>query len=275
MKNHGEVKTRLRGGLGNQLFQISAGVCLAKACNIPLKINTKDLDASLEKNRGNFLHSLELGNILNLSNLEYSFVKENFVSNRIYHRFGKKFQTNYISSSIDLLDKIASHSFETYRLRGFFQDLRIVEKSLNASPRVTLQTLRSEVVEITQLVSLKNTITLHIRLGDFVSSNFDILSSDYFLSAIDEFATHFDDRDFEVVVFSDDIQGARGMLHDRDGIIFPELDWILTPAELLYVLSNAKNLVISKSTLAWWAGYIGYFNGNRIWSPWTNRFEIG
>ncbi len=274
LKNRGEVRVRLRGGLGNQLFQMSAAVSLANACEIPLKINTRDLEESLDQSRGNFLHELVIEKILDFSNLEYSFVSENFFFNRLHHRLVGKLQGNVVSTSADLLDKIVKRGLATYRLKGFFQDLRLVQRSINTNPLVTLRTIRPVVADMCRLVVLEKTVTLHIRLGDFVSGNLDILSSDYFLSAINEFASELAETGFKVVVFSDDIQGAHAMLQGREDVFFPEEDSVLSPPELLYVLSNAKNLIISKSTLAWWAGYIGHLNGNRIWSPWTDRFEI-
>lgn len=272
MINRDEVRVRLRGGLGNQLFQVSAGVSLAKACMLPLKIDIRDVEASLDQSRGYFLHELEIEKILNFSDLEYSFFRENIFLNRLHHRFGKRFQANVISSSSDLLNKIENQKPTTYRLNGFFQDLRFVQRAINVHPLISLHSIRPEVGDINRLVSLEKSVTVHIRLGDFVSGNLDILSSDYFMSAINHFSSIF--SDFNVIVFSDDIQGAHTMLQKMENIFFPEKNIILSPTELLYVLSNASNLVISKSTLAWWAAYIGHFNGNRIWSPWKNRFEI-
>ena len=274
MKRRGEVKVRLRGGLGNQLFQISAAASLAQACEMPLKVNTRDLEDSIDQSRGNFLKEMALDKLFNLTDLEYSFTSENFFANRLHHRFGSRFNRRVISTNSDLLQMIDSRNPITYRLEGFFQDSRIVQPSIHDNTLVSLQTIRSEVAAMSQLVAFDNAITLHIRLGDFIKNGLDVLSSDYFFSAIEEFVSQFGESDFKVVVFSDDIQGARAMLHGKKEFIFPEQACALSPPELLYVLSNAKNLVISKSTVAWWAGYIGHLNGNKVWSPWPNRFEI-
>jgi len=274
LKRRGEVKVRLRGGLGNQLFQISAALCLAQACGLPLKVNTRDLEDSTDHSRGNFLKELALDKLFNLTNLDCSFISENFLANRLHHRFGRQSGRSVISTNFDLLEMIGSHNPKTYRLKGFFQDLRFVQPSIHDNPLITLHTIRSEVAAMSQLVAFEKTITLHIRLGDFIKNGLDVLSSEYFFSAITEFVSQLGESDFKVVVFSDDIQGARAMLHGKRELIFPEQACALSPPELLYVLSNARNIVISKSTLAWWAGYIGYLNGNKVWSPWPDRFEI-
>ena len=274
MKHRSEVKVRLRGGLGNQLFQIAAATSLAQVCQIPLIVNTRDLEDSIDQSRGNFLKEMALDKLFNLTNLDYSLSSENFIANRLHHRFGSRFNRRMISTNFDLLKMVDSRNPKSYRLEGFFQDFRIVQSSIHDNPLVVLQTISSEVAAMSQLVSAENSVTLHIRLGDFIKNGLDVLSRDYFFSAIEEFVSKLGEPNFKVLVFSDDIQGARAMLHGKKEFIFPEQACALSPPELLYVLSRAKNLVISKSTIAWWAGYIGYINGNKVWSPWPNRFEI-
>lgn len=274
MKSKGIVKVRLRGGLGNQLFQIAAATCLAKACKVPMKVNCRELDNSSDPSKRNFLPMIILNDIFNFSQLHFSLVSETSLANSLYHRFGKVINGDEISKTVDLHRVIDSQTAAKYRLNGFFQELKFVEGSIRPNPKVTLVDVRPEVTKMCKTVKEENVITLHIRLGDFVVNGLDVLSKDYFNSAILEFVSERGNSDSKVLVFSDDIRAAQSMMHETHELIFPEMICPLSPAELLYVLSESRSLVLSKSTLAWWAGYLGHLNGNRIWSPWPKQFDI-
>lgn len=272
-KKH-KVKIRLRGGLGNQLFQISAAANLANSCKIALKIFTRDIEESTNKSRGNFLRELDLDKIFIRPGLESSLSSENYIANRLHHRLDRLFSRNVIDTNEKLSEAIASQIPDFYNLQGFFQHIKFVESIIQHNPSVSLLSLRPEVADISRLVESAKTITLHIRLGDFLDNQLDILTSDFFLSAITEFRSQLSITDSKIVVFSDDIAGAHLMLRGMKDICFPEKDFALTPPELLYILSRAKNIVISKSTIAWWGGYIGFLNGSKILSPWPSKFNI-
>lgn len=274
MKSRGVVKVRLRGGLGNQLFQIAAATCLAKACEVPLQINCRDLDNSIDPARRNFLPMFFLSDIFDFSQQHYSLILENPLSNRLYHRFGKIISRNEISKTKDLSEVIEGKIARKYRLCGFFQELKFVEGSILQNPKVTLAVVNPRVKDLCKIVRNENVISLHIRLGDFVLNGLDVLSSEYYNSAISNFIDERGNSKSKVLVFSDDISAARSMMGETHRLIFPEEQYTLSPAELFYVLSKSRNFVLSKSTLAWWAGYLGRLNGNNIWSPWPKQFDL-
>jgi hypothetical protein len=100
-------------------------------------------------------------------------------------------------------------------------------------------------------------IAVHIRRGDYLSvpknkRNFGVLSNEYFVSSLRKFSekTHFivfSDSDIE----SDLLQSVLPTTH----LSFADSD--LKPWDLLLEMSCMDGIVISNSSLSWWAARIG------------------
>jgi hypothetical protein len=112
-----------------------------------------------------------------------------------------------------------------------------------------------------------DSVSVHIRLTDFLDENpFD---SDYYADAISKYRnTPVNSID----VFSDDLEMAKRLIDfDRWFLIrWPEENHILSPYELLYVLSNYKYIIASKSSLSWWSSFIAWRKNSalELTHPW-------
>jgi len=99
---------------------------------------------------------------------------------------------------------------------------------------------------------------IHIRLTDFVGSNSGVIDPNSQLESLQD--------NLQVIICTD---GSREDLSKRMEISNYQ---VITPNETsawetIAILSGAKNLVTTNSTLSWWSGYLASHQGKEVWIP--------
>jgi hypothetical protein len=99
---------------------------------------------------------------------------------------------------------------------------------------------------------------IHIRLSDFIGSDFGVIAPKSQLECLQE--------NLNVVICTD---GSIAEIERRIDISGYQL---LTPSsttawETLAILSRAENLITTNSTLSWWSGFLAIHNGKNVWTP--------
>ena len=115
-----------------------------------------------------------------------------------------------------------------------------------------------------------NPIGIHVRLGDY-KTWFDgeyLLSKNYYQNALNLIPSNFKTR--ECWLFSDDPDEASKLLDFIPNLRIISGRFDLTVSEELLLLSRCSLLVISQSTLSWWAGFLAN-NQTSIISPKNGR----
>jgi hypothetical protein len=228
------LTVKLAGGLGNQLFQLAA----AKGAGSKILL----IDVSLLVGSDRVFELNPLKSSVNFENYELSQCSQMFTK-KIKER--KEF----------LWQSIQAGGNRPSVLSGYFQHPKYAESILR------------EVVEVIESTSKprKQTycncsgehIAMHIRRGDYLSvprnkRNFGVLANEYFVSSIGRFSenTHF-------VAFSDsDIESELlEAIPPTTHLTFAESD--LKSWDLLQRMSSMDGIVMSNSSLSWWAARIG------------------
>lgn len=231
-----------QGGLGNQLFQLNAGLTLS---DLPgqLRVST----SSYGRDR---LRQFELGALLPPSSLTTRL--EDFLLGQPYDWRGRqrsrtrdRSMTNVFSEPEPLTSAFKPGTFNI----GFFQD----EASLALSSEATTTRLADyrRTVQVTK-TSEKRPV-LHVRRGDYTSSpaaqrTFGTLTRRYYEAACRALEVSIDD----CVIYTDDpvaVEQEFGV--SRSDIVGPED--IVSPLDTLVAMSRASALVIPNSTFSWWA----------------------
>ena len=115
---------------------------------------------------------------------------------------------------------------------------------------------------------------MHIRRGDYVGGVFGILSYSYYENQIH--------KDLPLVICSDDSFVARELSNrfNTNFVFTPENS---TAWECVAIMSNAKKMISSNSTLSWWGAAVADKNGSEVSipEPWfvdetvpANNFKI-
>jgi len=253
------IELELRGGLGNQLFQVSGAIYYAKRSGAKVVVDDSALRSHRNPTRRNWVKSINLNQLFN-TNVEIEF-KENHLP--------KFFNQIRLMRFLQLSEEQLFHSVDLARLtriEGYFQNSRYV----------SVHEINGSAIEsrFSDFCLCREAIAIHVRLGDFLSHGWDLPKS-YYLSALSLMLEH---KNVEVHVYSDSPELAREMINSefpRLEIQFPELVQELNPLELLLNLSRYRYFISSNSSLAWWASLINIDNKEFIILPEIWRNNLG
>lgn len=138
-------------------------------------------------------------------------------------------------------------------------------------PQVSLRNPNKQDQIYLEKVKNPKTICLHIRRGDTVGdSKRGVLDAHYWLSALYTVAQGKPLRDFSLLIFTDDHQGALRTIENFSNEfnqveLTPFLD---EPARDFVLMANASNLLIANSAFSRWAGvFNSIHNKGKVVSP--------
>jgi len=267
-KGNERLATRLKdasvlwaqGGLGNQLFQLNAGLTMSE--------EPGDLLVSTSSYGRDRLRQFELGALL--SPLALTTSTEDFRLGQPYDWRGRqrsksrdRSMTNVFSDPHPLPSAFRPRTFNI----GFFQD----EASLALPSKATTALLIEYRRTASSRRAAKSRPVLHVRRGDYTSSpaaqrTFGTLSRRYYDAACSALGIRVED----CVIFTDDpaaVEHEFGV--PRSDIVGPED--IESPLDTLVAMSHASALVIPNSTFSWWAAELA--SGAPVVAPSTWFFD--
>jgi len=249
---------RLAGGFGNQLFQFSAALLLAKTHKIKEIIidDTALIDYKI-KNNNMLIQFLDFSK----TNIKIS-CKKNFIT---------KFRVPKI---IPILSFVSDKNFTTalkrklpfYILDGYFQDCFTQENFDYISKQVKNMFIFNKPIKVSPLRCV-----IHIRGGDFVEFGFNVVApSEYYYSAIK---------------FMQDMHGITSFLIITDDEIFAKKIINQDDSQFKFLSSSVENdfrsigsfpfKILSSSTFSFWASLMGDDEGAviapRSWTPFRKR----
>jgi hypothetical protein len=279
---------QLTGGLGNQLFQMTAAlnnnkksVLLASSIGLPRTTNGKpDLMLLSLPERISFDLKRPKGFILGrLTNylLRLGLKDDKTFAERLTQRFLRPvyellasihFRRRvrvFVSSNVGFVE--VPHE-DVNLLVGYFQSWKfLVDESVSdelmaiypSNPSPKFQSLESEISRISPIV-------VHVRLGDYLNEgHFGVPSEDYYLEAIARINLK---RSRDIWLFSNDESSLRSC--------FPNLvrassavvgDDGLNSVETMELMRHGSALVIANSTFSWWSATLRYDKSAAVFAP--------
>lgn len=231
------ITVKMVGGLGNQLFILAAGLEQARRLDCPLYIDVSDYD---DLNDRNFeLESLNLPNVFVIhENEDRTFSKLNQLVNKFKPKKSSYFFSDKYDPNINNIEVGA-------KLFGYFQLPEYCETS------------SAEIVDALPSTDLNNTINVHMRRGDYLlpnnASGFGLLSDEYFERAIIHLQNISGIK--EICIYSDSPEKVTNFA-DKWNASIKDPSFQLSALDTLINLSSSKNLILSNSSLSWWAARI-------------------
>ena len=263
MKN---IQVFLRGGLGNQLFQYSTALWLARRYSKKLIIRSDLLPSSQDSIGGVSRWPCQLQDFSHSGNIQWNSHQPSGRTNL----FGKWMQllrmigdwtprmlmslgvlaserpySNFkLGSGIWIINSYAPHK------RLAFENRNILRAQLN-----DLKSPSTQFVELDKELSGNDFVAIHIRLGDYMNfpEVFGSLDVEYFKRALEVSGTKLE----HLVLFTDspeliDSQITKALKPAK--VIGPiELE---SPLENILLISRAKVIIASNSSFSWWASLI-------------------
>ncbi len=269
---HAPVSVELVGGLGNQLFTYFAGLYIARALKVNLRIVFHG--SILESvRRGHGLYAFKgaptasdgsqyvskLPWFSRFKTYIYSILSRSGAPSSLSERVTGVFQSTAIGED-KRIDAIRTGCF----VRGYFQTRKYFESLRGALPGDTFQIQNPS----SWFTSLKaeskrvKPIMVHVRRGDYLdpqNSSIGALSAEYFLRALSVLRLDPDLQRREVWIFSNDVPFVK---FEFKGKVEGTVRWVESPpdspeAESLILLGSGEALIMSNSTFSWWAASIG------------------
>ncbi len=242
----------LQGGLGNQLFQLAAGLAISNFLGVELILDCSRLGNPKQSLRKYALGPFPLPasvRIILRSNRLQTILNKRFV-NQISNRFTR---THFVESPGGFDPKI-SQVKSGWTLDGYFQS-SLYFQNCKSEIIDLLQSCQIETDERRRIDELANIpfTAIHVRRGDYldpaVAAVHGIAGEGYFADALDYLKSKAPLG--RVLYFTD----SPSIVMDELGInpkdIVPN---DLSETATLVLMSRAQNVIASNSSFSWWAG---------------------
>jgi hypothetical protein len=282
----------LTGGLGNQLFQLAAGLYVTKTD--PLLLEWR-----LGKPRLNYSGLPEISSFVLPSQVKFlgeskesffaskavGYVLRQGISPRTYERLvGFRFVSKLLANSVIsfYLKRLTllhvsrgvgfsklSRSDSGKLLIGYFQTYRYLDdpEILKSMRKIQINEMTSRIKYFSELADVENPLVVHIRLGDYKNEKlFGTPSQEFYTSAIKQLLST--GNYSKVWVFSDEPDLARQLFKTA---IPANARWIYSnsdsSAQTLEIMRHGKGYVIANSTFSWWAATLSYTLNPAVIAP--------
>ena len=155
---------------------------------------------------------------------------------------------------------------DAFVLTGYFQSVNYFKEIQDEIKQIFSPTsdFLNKVNECYPELSCKNTLSIHIRRGDYlsISDTLPVVDISYINKAIETIGDY-----SKVFVFSDDKAWAKENFNNSNFTVVEDLE----DYEELWMMSLCKNNIISNSTFSWWGSFLNKNVDKKIIAPslWT------
>ena len=228
------IVSNIKGGLGNQMFQIAAGYALSKRCGTFFGINYELKHNCIQGFHPKKYKDTLYKNILTIDSVPTETYSE------------PKFEYTPITKKKDLL--IDGY----FQSEKYFADCKDDIRDLFVFPDEIKNKVDSKFNSIP-----KKKIGIHIRRGDYKIYHKTHLnhSNDYLERAMRHFSLERTAGNCIYILCTDDLPSVREEFDlDKHGLIFSNAK---SELEDMYILSQCDSVIMSNSSFAWWGTWLG------------------
>lgn len=258
------IIVKIKGGLGNQLFQYAYGYSIARKNNSKLFLDLDWFRREKEDTKGPGLTSRDL-DIFNFK-IDYrdesprkrSFYKFSFlnkIKNKIFPEVRRPYQKE---RDLGFDPKFLNVKGNVY-LEGFWQTplyFKDVKEDIKRQFVISYQ-LSERGRKWVGMIQSSFSVAIHIRRGDYVNQKavnkrHGVPSITYYEEAMEYFNELKSPVSF--FVFTDDWEWVKENLKLAENIFF--VDNMETATDDLHLMSLCKNQIIANSTFSWWGAWL-------------------
>jgi hypothetical protein len=256
------ITVRLKGGLGNQMFQYAAAKALASSNKTKLILDINEFEVYN-------LRVLELDKY----NIKAKMVNKSYLIKKIVKKFklDKYFNSYYVEKSLKYDYGIRNLNNDIY-LEGYFQNEKYFvdirdELLKDFTIKNNISKYTKQIKE--QILDAKITVSLHIRRGDYVSdSNTNSIHGtcdlEYYNKAKD--LIHNKYNGVKYFIFSDDIAWVKENLKIDDALYIDSEEKRI-PHEDIYLMSLCSHNIIANSSFSWWGAWLNQNSDKIVIAP--------
>lgn len=257
------IIVKIRGGLGNQLFQYATGLSLASKKNVPLKLDL----FGIEKNPvRDFL--------LNYFNIPYVKATQEEIEKVALSRaktFDEKMEVVIRGRLPYYLHRVVNEKFNDFDqklffapkdcyLSGYWQSEKyfVMIRDILLQQITLKNPISSNLEKTIQEIKTSNSISLHIRRGDLITDpqtnkDFGVLPLEYYQKAMSLLNSQVSVPHY--FIFSDDLDWAKDNLKIPVSATFVEHSSI--DNEEIICMKECHHHIIANSSFSWWGAWLG------------------
>lgn len=265
---------RLKGGLGNQMFQYALGRVLSLKNNDQFKVDLSFLNFTY---KGITKRSYDL----DVFNLKIDFSRDNEIP--IIHKLNKSKYFFYLMTFFKKIFKIKgqenSFSFDNRILNlkgdifldGYWQSPKYFNDYTDIIRQdfVFKDVFNNKVKTLVQEIKNCKSLCVHVRRGDFLNNNNHNVLKDDFYDICFKKLKDMGNLPDKIYVFSDDINWCKENMNFEDiPTFFSTKEYAGKKGEGdLFLMSNCKYFIIPNSTFSWWGAWLSNREGKVVVCP--------
>lgn len=272
------IITKIKDGMGNQMFQYAIGRALSVKNNVSLGLDIDILLDHIYKRHHTFRDYY-----LDIFNIQAEIVDRSKIP--FIHKYYNKEHLSIIRFILKILFRVKLKGKEERFNLGF--DPSILSLGSDAfldgywqSEKYFIDiadiirkdfTLKNEpplvIKNLMEVIEKENSLCIHIRRGDYIGNkDFEVVDKEYYNKAVNYMnsKTTID----KIYVFSDDIKWCKENMNFTFPFMFVEGEYIGAKDEWHHILMRScKNFIIPNSTYAWWAAWLAPHKKKIIVAP--------
>jgi len=255
------IIVRLKGGLGNQMFEYALGRVLSLKNNTELLLDLSFLKRNLP-NITKRSFDLDVFNIkakiADTSEIPFyfkfppnnTFRKLAETLRKTFHIRGQERGFSFDPSVLSLSGDVCLDGYwQSPKYFGGFEEVIRNDFTLKNEPAQNIKALADE-------ISKTNSLCIHVRRGDYVANAFhEVVNNEYYQRGIQYIKGKSPIE--RIYVFSDDIGWCKDNLTFEFPVVFVEESYAGEKGEgHMYLMSLCQNFIIANSSFSWWAAWL-------------------
>ena len=255
---------KIKGGLGNQLFQYAVGRAVALHHKSPLKLDltifkTYELHKYLLDQfaiQADMATENEISELKGGNNLLFSALRKARVVKR--KSYFKEKRSSYFDASVFKNDDVYFDGYWQNEL--YFSGIR----ELLLQELVSISSISDAGCGYLECINKSNSISLHVRRGNYLNlKNVNVLDVEYYMKAVDYLRTGIENPTF--FIFSDDLEWCKKSLGFLNNCIF--VDRTKTEIDDLKLMSFCQHNIIANSSFSWWGAWLNQNSKKTVIAP--------
>lgn len=236
----------IKGGLGNQMFCYAFYLCMRKKNKSIYLFNIDDGVLTH--------HGLELFKVFKLKGTwRYHILG---VMHKLKPSFWKHYKYIKEQHEFRYSPDVLRNNKDNTVYDGYWQSYKYVEDIYNLIKkkyRFKKKLLNSKTLSLTKKLESENSVSVHVRRGDYMKYSWGTCSLEYYYRSISYITRHVENVSF--YFFSDDIEWCKLVFNDYN-YYFVNCNSGSESWQDMFLMTRCKHNIIANSTFSWWGAWL-------------------
>ena len=261
------VIVRIKGGLGNQLFQYAAGYSLAKRLNTEMRLDTSFYPQQtlrgfkLDKLAIEYKETVMPGRIVELFKSKY--LNKGLRSANIRKLPIGKDEIYILETRSDMMDLFFTEKAKKIYIDGYYQSEKYFKDHHDDLLQQFVPSYEPEMeyLEVVEQVKKNLSVAVHVRRGDFIKGandpnpNHYLLGEQYYHNAL-RYMSEKLPTSAVYFWFSDDIEWVKSCFGEKEYFRFVSLHTKNGDIDEMQIMKHCQHIIAANSTFSWWAAWL-------------------